>query len=291
MANYSIREVENLTGIKAHTLRIWEKRYAKVKPTRTDTQIRRYSEDELKMLLNISILNKSGMKISKVVEMSSLEMAEKVVELFTKYGSPNLKLESLVKATVDLDEHKFNKILDIYAAKWGIEGLFEGLVFPFIERIGLLWQISTVTPIHKYFALNIIKRKIIVTIDQVDISPKYKMKKLILFLPEGQHEELVLLFYHYIVLKTGAEVYYFGSSVSVDDLIQINTTIEADYFLTCHMSSERSHRISEELSRLSYLDETKLIVTEVKKQEKDSLSENIIKVQGFKDLLTYLRRN
>ena len=162
MANYSIRDLENFTGIKAHTLRIWEKRYNIVKPKRTCTNIRYYDDEDLKKLLNISILNRNGIKISNIVEMSDQAISEKVMSFASTKTDTDTQVESLVVAMIDLDERKFEKIFTTAVLRLGFEETVLRILYPFFERIGILWQIGTISPAQEHFISNLIRQKLIV---------------------------------------------------------------------------------------------------------------------------------
>ncbi|MFP4023700.1 MAG: MerR family transcriptional regulator [Thiohalospira sp.] len=232
MASYSIKELENLSGIKAHTIRIWEKRYNIIVPSRTETNIRYYCDKDLKRLLNIAILNRQGIKISEIAKLSDSEMSEKVMSMSTESGNAERNIEQLVIAMVDMDEVKFDRILSRYIMHEGFENAVIKVIFPFFERIGILWQTGTINPAHEHFVSNLFRQKLMVAIDNIMVTDNQKAKKFILFLPEGEYHELGLLFYNYLIRKSGKIVYYLGSSVPFNDVVETSKMVNPDYLFT-----------------------------------------------------------
>ncbi|MFW5979061.1 MAG: MerR family transcriptional regulator, partial [Bacteroidia bacterium] len=213
MATYSIRELEKLSGIKAHTIRIWEKRYKIIQPKRTGTNIRYYSNNDLKKLLNITILNRQGWKISDIAKLSDEELNRKVKDFSYDSKDTESQIEKLVIAMVDLDEVKFDQILSNAIMHDGFEQTIINLIFPFFKKIGLLWQTGSINPAQEHFVSNLFRQKLMVAIDNLKIPDRKDAKKFILFLPEKEFHELGLLFYSYLIKKSGHSVIYLGSSV------------------------------------------------------------------------------
>jgi DNA-binding transcriptional MerR regulator len=160
MADYSIKDLEKVTGIKAHTIRIWEKRYAIVQPSRSDTNIRSYSDEDLKKLLNISLLNRNGMKISKLAKLSNSELQNKVMDLAEKPEDSDTKIEALLMAMIDLNEEDFQLTLNAAIDKFGFEKAFLNVVRPFLNKAGILWITGTINPAQEHFVSNMIRQKI-----------------------------------------------------------------------------------------------------------------------------------
>jgi len=232
MASYSIKELENLSGIKAHTIRIWEKRYNLIAPSRTETNIRYYCDKDLKRLLNIAILNRQGIRISEIAKLSDEELSERVVNLTLDSGDAAHNIEQLVIAMVDMNEIKFDRILSRYIMHEGFENAVINVIFPFFERIGILWQTGIINPAHEHFVSNLFRQKLMVAIDNIMVTESPKAKKFILFLPEGEYHELGLLFYNYLIRKSGQIVYYLGSSVPFNDVVETGKMVNPDYLFT-----------------------------------------------------------
>ncbi|MBI9053903.1 MAG: MerR family transcriptional regulator [Bacteroidales bacterium] len=291
MASYSIKELEKLSGIKAHTIRIWEKRYGILKPDRTDTNIRYYCDNDLKRLLNIVILNRFGIKISKIAKFSDTEMSNKVMELSADTSSPESSIENLVIAMVELDEFKFDKILSRYIMHDGFENAVIKVIFPFFNQIGILWQTGSINPVHEHFVSNLFRQKLMVAIDNVNVADSKNVEKVVMFLPEGEYHELALLFYNYLVKKTGKLVYYLGSSVPFEDLKQIVSMVNPNYLFLSITSSLNLNGVGKYIKRMSEtFPSQKVFVTGLQIKESNSIfPSNVVKVSSPLDIGTYFK--
>jgi DNA-binding transcriptional MerR regulator len=198
MNSFTIKDLESLSGIKAHTIRIWEQRYSFLKPQRTDTNIRVYSCDELKILLNVALLNKYGFKISHIDKLNDNEINQKLVSLTDVQAQQEKMVNDLIGNMIDMDIDLFETTLDKYIRAKGIERTIHQLIFPFLERIGILWQTNHINPAQEHLVSNIIRQKLIVGIDHA--TPMIASNKtILLFLPEGEHHELGLLYMYYLL--------------------------------------------------------------------------------------------
>lgn len=231
MGNYSIKELEQLSGIKAHTIRIWEKRYRLIEPKRTSTNIRLYSDEDLKKIINVSLLNSNGVKISKIAEMSGGEMSQKILDITHTPDDTSIHINQLTVAMVDMDERSFEKILSGLMLRYDFEHTFTGIIYPFLEKIGVLWQTNNINPAQEHFISNLIRQKIIVAIDALPLPPQ-DSKSVLLFLPEHELHEIGLLFYHYLLRKAGYLTYYLGQAVPHGDLLAIYNTHRPDMLIT-----------------------------------------------------------
>lgn len=220
MAEYKIKDLENLTGIKAHTIRMWEKRYGLLNPCRTETNFRTYSDEDLQSILLVSVLNNNGIKISHIADMSVDERAKKI----KKYQSASIEsnaIEQFILALLRLDEQLFCDTFDELIDKHGLETTFSEHVVPFLDRIGVMWLVGTINPAQEHFISHLIRQKIITAIDKLEAKSGDDIKKAVLYLPEHEWHELGLLFYHYVLKKMGWKIYYLGQSVPLDALKQI----------------------------------------------------------------------
>lgn len=220
MGKYSIKELEKLSGIKAHTIRIWEKRHNIIEPQRTSTNIRFYTDVDLKRIINVSLLNSHGYKISKIADMTAEDVNRKVQEISEQKNDALIPIDQLLIAMVDLNEEQFERIVTKYTEKFGLDRAITEVVYPFLDKIGVLWQTGEITPAHEHFISNLIRQRLIVSIAALAI-PTNSAKRALLFLPEGELHELGLLFLHYIVRKNGYKTYYLGQSVPYDDLKKV----------------------------------------------------------------------
>lgn len=250
MGKYSIKELEQLSGIKAHTIRIWEKRHHLVEPSRTAGNIRFYSDEDLKKIINVSLLNNQGVKISKIVTLTGEEMRQKVAELSEAKNSVDIYIDQLVIAMVDMEEEQFEKILSNLIIKFGFQRAVLEIVYPFLEKIGILWLTNNISPAQEHFISHLIRQKLIVAIDALTIAPKTAMRVL-LFLPEGELHELGLLFYYYIAKKEGFRTYYLGQTVPYNDLKLVVETHQPQLIISSFTTVPQAKNVSDFIKRLS----------------------------------------
>lgn len=210
MADYNIRDLEKLSGIMAHTIRIWEKRYKIFNPDRTDTNRRRYSDDDLRRIINIAILNRNGFKISKIAQLSSREIDEKVAYLAKDIKQTDTQIDSLIIAMTELDERRFTDVLNRSIISKGFEETYDDTVFPFLRKVGVLWSTGSVLPAQEHFISNLVRQKLIAAIDSLSIEKNDDSKKILFFLPENELHELGLLYYKYLADKLGHQSLYLG---------------------------------------------------------------------------------
>lgn len=231
-AQYSISDLEHLSGIKAHTIRIWEKRYNILKPKRTGTNIRYYTNQDLKLVLNISFLNRNGVKISHIAAMSYEEITEKVRSFnLIRTDNPDL-INNLVISLIDLNEAEFEKIYNSAIFRLGFEKTIIEVIFPFLRHTGIMWQTGSINPAQEHFISNLVRQKLIVAMDGIKNANSENAKKILLFLPENELHELGLLFYNYILRSRNFRTYYLGQQVPVKDLHRIKEIIQPDYIVT-----------------------------------------------------------
>jgi DNA-binding transcriptional MerR regulator len=217
MNAFTIKDLENLSGIKAHTIRIWEQRYTFLRPQRTGTNIRYYNNEELKTILNVALLNKYGFKISHIDKMNEVEMKDRILSLSQVQAQQERIINDLIQAMVDMDIESFETILDNYIMARGIERSITQIIFPFLEKIGILWATNHVNPAQEHLVTNIIRQKLVVGIESVN-THMHVNKSILLFLPEGEHHELGLLFIYYLLRSRGVKVLYLGANVPLNDV-------------------------------------------------------------------------
>lgn len=292
MAQYSIKDLEHFTGIKAHTIRIWEKRYNIVEPKRTDTNIRYYNDKDLKKLLNVSILNRNGVKISYIVNFSDATINEKVLNLTHLKSDIETHIEGLVLAMIDMDEYKFEKIFNTAVINLGFEEAILKLMYPFFEKIGILWQIGAINPAQEHFISNLLRQKLLVAVDGIANSVNGNSKSFLLFLPDGEHHELGLIYYHYIIKKFKHKVFYLGESVPLEGLKEISMLKKVDYIITSLTTALPSNKIASYINNLSdYFKEVKIFFTGLSVKDIDfPLPENVVIVKNVIKFKTVLER-
>jgi DNA-binding transcriptional MerR regulator len=214
---FTIKDLENLSGIKAHTIRIWEQRYNFLKPNRTGTNIRYYCNQELKTILNISLLNKYGYKISHINKMTGDELRTKIVSLSDRIAQQERLVNELIAYMIDLDIECFERVLDGFILAKGIDKAITQIIFPFLNRIGILWVTNHINPAQEHLVTNMIRQKLIVGIEGT-MTHRRTDKTVLLFLPEGEHHELGLLYVYYLLKTQGVGVLYLGADVPLEDV-------------------------------------------------------------------------
>jgi MerR family transcriptional regulator, light-induced transcriptional regulator len=229
--SFSIRDLENLSGIKAHTIRIWEQRYSFLKPQRTTTNIRNYTNEELKVILNVALLNKYGYKISNISKLSDGELREKILSLTQTQAQQERIVIDLLKHMIDMDMEGFETLIDGYIAARGMEKSVVQVIFPFLEKIGVLWQTSHIIPAQEHLVSNIIRQKLCVAINSLKISLNNN-RSVCCFLPEGEFHELGLLYMHYMMKNRGFNVIYLGASVPIEDVQYVVSQKKPEFLLT-----------------------------------------------------------
>jgi DNA-binding transcriptional MerR regulator len=251
MSIYSIKDLEQLSGIKAHTLRIWEQRYDILKPDRTDTNIRTYDDHDLKLVLNISLLKEHGHKISEISKMSPEELSKEVLLISDKQLSYPDQIHALTISMLDLDEERFEKIVSTNTLQFGFENMMINIIYPFLSRIGTLWITGSIRPAQEHFISNLIRQKLIVAIDSQPPSLKPGAKKYLLYLPEGEMHEISLLFANYIVRSRQNKVIYLGQSLPFSELSFAHEIHKPDYIFTVITSVPGQNEIQRYVYKLA----------------------------------------
>jgi MerR family transcriptional regulator, light-induced transcriptional regulator len=251
LARFSIKDIENLSGIKSHTLRIWEQRYGILKPSRTDTNIRYYNDSDLKLILNIRVLNNNGYKISAIARMTPKQIQEAVLQVNERDHHLMGHVDSLVTAMLTLDEVSFNKILSTCILQQGLENTMLNVIFPLMREIGMLWQTGSIHVAHEHFISYMVKQKLYVAIEGQSWLEKPGTQNFLLFLREDEPHEIGLLFANYLLRTRGHRVIYLGKRVPHHDLQQVFEAYLPGYLLTSitnHLSDDVMQEYVNELS-------------------------------------------
>jgi len=251
VSTYSIKDLEQLSGIKAHTLRIWEQRYDFIKPKRTETNIRYYDDQDLKLILNVSLLKDNGHKISKISKMPYDLMQKEVVKLTEKRLSYPEQIHALTLAMIDHDEERFEKIMSTIILQLGFEDTMIRVIYPFLIKIGILWQTGSISPSQEHFISNLIRQKIIVAIDGIYTPSNEYNKKYLLFLPEHELHELSLLFSAYLIKYRKNKLIYIGQNTPFEDLISVYNSMKPDYLLTVMTTYPQIAEVQSYVDKLS----------------------------------------
>lgn len=293
MGAYSIKDLEQLSGIKAHTIRIWEQRYGIIEPKRTGTNIRFYDDEQLKFVLNVALLSRHGYKISKISSLSDGEFKQEVEKLYeqTLIHDTDVVLDldsnDLMVSMIDMDAEKFHRIYENSVKNNGFERTITHLIYPFLEKVGVLWSISQINPAHEHFISCLIRQKIIVGIDRLP-NPS-SGKRFLLFLPEGEHHEIGLLMAHYLLKKNGAQVFYMGQNLPDQDLKTSIRTISPDAILTFFVDPAVTSNARSTVEKMIALcDGCELLIATRSMPELETIQHpNLFFLHGINDLEAY----
>ncbi len=229
MKNFTIKELERFSGIKAHTLRTWEFRYAIIKPKRSETNLRYYSLNEVQRILNIALLNKNGYKVSRLAKMSDEGITEKILHLSDFGENYDKPVTDLLMYMYQMNSEAFEKVLDDALLNWGIDVLLKEVVYNFLVKSGLLWKGNKLSEEH--FVVTIIRKKIIYGIEETENNQNAK-KLILLFLVDEDQLDLALLYANYLLKSKGAKVLYMGNDVSVANLRSVLSVKKPDFLYT-----------------------------------------------------------
>ena len=290
MANYSIRDLAKLSGIKAHTIRIWEQRYSIIEPKRTASNIRYYTDSDLKFLMNIAFLNRKGIRISKIAKMSKGEITNEVGKLSKTEAEHTDNFQALAMAMMDLDAPRIAELVVRCFNKNGVESAILNVLVPFLEKASLLWLTGSISAMHEQFASCVIRQEILTVTSQIKHKTRSKHPKILLYLPEGDQQELYLLFVEYMLKKRGMDVVYLGSKIELEDLKLAISVHEPDYVYT--IISERHKRyVSEQYVQevSKQIQDPKLLVSGFRHSPKkaDDTPENVLVLEDLTELLDF----
>lgn len=248
--SFTIRELESLSGVKAHTIRIWEQRYHFLKPSRTQTNIRTYSNEELKTLLTVALLNKYGYKISRIDQMRAEERTQTLLGLPQTDAAREVLVNELISHMIDMDSTAFEERLNAHIRSAGVEHTITEIIFSFLEKVGILWQTNKIVPVQEHIVSNIIRQKIVSAIEVLPL-PARKTPVFLLFLPEDEHHEMGLLFVYYLLRKSGIPVLYLGANVPLKDVAFLVDVKKPEYLYMHLTSFPRQHNFLRFLQQLT----------------------------------------
>lgn len=296
MSTYSIKDLEKLSGIKAHTIRIWEQRYNLIEPRRTTTNIRYYSDDDLVKLMNASLLNQNGYKISKIAELDNNQITDLILQLNKEAPNQITQTNNLIKAMIEVDELLFNRVFESSVENLGFEATMEQLLFPFFEVIGNLWLAGTIIPAQEHFITNLIRQKLITAIDKEQVKEAQPRPRILFYLPEGEFHEIGMLYYNYLARKVNFEVIYLGTSIPFRDILQMDDIRPFQIIFTSFVTSQGEGTLVKriEKKRKAFPDKIFLVSGWQIKQEKPHLPKNFFQISSSSDfrkaLNYYLKR-
>lgn len=289
MSVYLIKDLEHLSGIKAHTIRIWEQRYSLFCPKRTDTNIRYYDDYDLKLILNVALLKENGFKISKIAKMTKDDLKKEVIVITEKCHKCPDQIQALTLAMVDLNEERFEKVIATNILQRGFEKTMLEVIYPFLIRIGSLWQTGAINPAQEHFISHLIRQKLIVAIDgQICDNPQ--PLRFLLFLPEGELHELSLLFASYIIKSRNHKVIYLGQSLPFKDLEITYNIHQPDFLLTVFTACPGQGDVQEYVQNLEKrFQNCQLLISGSQIVGQDiTVEENTIIIRKIQDLVQFV---
>ena len=229
---------------------MWEQRYDILTPQRTETNIRYYQDEDLKQLLNIALLNKNGIRISKIAKMSEEQIVQKVAALSEVNSEYSSQLDALTISMIEMDEFKFDRIISANIQEVGFERTMLEVIYPFLDKLSVLWLTGSITPVQENFISYLIRQKIIVAIDNEPIAPKDQGPKFMIYLPEGERQELSLLFMLYMLKSRNLATVYLGQEISVNDLEDAYAVHQPEYIFTMITENFARESVKQYLDRL-----------------------------------------
>jgi DNA-binding transcriptional MerR regulator len=295
MSTYSIHYIEQLTGIKAHTVRIWEQRYNIITPTRSKTNIRSYSDEQLKKLLNISTLLYAGYKIGNLAKMND----EEILSIINSFGKTptsesiqlTATLNSFISSTLTYDEELFHLLYSDSIKRYGIETTYQQLLYPLLIRIGTLWNVNDLIPSQEHFTINLIKQKLFSAAENIGFPSSDELW--ILFLPENEEHEIGLLFANLMLRMYGKRTLYLGQKMPIDNLTHIIESTHPTgflYFQVKHLPKETSKKYLETIEKHTG-EISKIVCAQKGIFEGISVSENTKVIDDPTTFINWLKSN
>jgi DNA-binding transcriptional MerR regulator len=231
--NFSIKDLESLSGIKAHTIRMWEKRYGVLEPERTETNIRNYGVTGLQKILNIAFLNENGYKISRISKLDDEEISNLVQSITTSKSNYGRALKSMKVAMMNFDQPLFLRTYENLLINKTFSEIYEDVFIPLMIETGMLWQEGTITPAHEQFISNLVKQKLFINIEKLQKENASKTDKVfILFLPDEEIHDIGLYYANYEILSHGYKVIFLGQSLPMQDLTYLSTLYDNPIFVS-----------------------------------------------------------
>ncbi|MDP5027167.1 MAG: MerR family transcriptional regulator [Flavobacterium sp.] len=230
---FSIKDLENLSGIKAHTIRIWEKRYNVLEPMRSDTNIRSYDIKNLQKLLNIVLLHNYGYKISKIATLDHAQINKLSNDIISEKSAKNHAISTFKMAMMNFDQSLFFNTYNELLNEKTFKEVFYTVFIPLMQELGFLWQTETISPSHEHFITYLIKQKLLINTEKVQVlEPTKNDKVYVLFLPLNEIHELGLMYLNYEILLNGYQTIYLGESIPTDSLVDLKNSFEKITFVS-----------------------------------------------------------
>ena len=293
--SFSIRDMENLSGIKAHTIRIWEKRYNLFSPERTDTNIRNYSLGSLQKLLNITLLYNNGYKISKIAKLDESQIPMMVKEIVAKNSKKSHAINAFKLAMINFDQSLFQKTYNSLLAERSFREVFHEVFIPLLNELGLLWQTDTISPAHEHFISHLLKQKIYIQTEKLQEEEHSRNDKVfVLFLPENEIHDLGLLYINYEIILRGYKSIYLGQTMPMEnlsDLLKYYSNVHfVSYFTVAPTSNELETYLAEFTKVLKLAGDSRLYVLghQIRNASVDTFPEKVRAFNSIEQLLEFL---
>ena len=260
-------------------------------PMSTKTNIRYYTDNELKKILNVAVLNRHGIKISSIAKLNDLELREEIIRVSTTSDSSDTLIDSMVLSMIDLDEYKLEAMIDKSIHKIGLKSTVIDVLYPFLEKVGILWQSGDVYPAQEHFVSYLIRQKIIAATDRLSNIFNKNGRKFLLLLPEGEWHEIALLFSQYLIREANHEVIYLGQSVPYSDVLAIGASKRFDFILFSSSASKTGFDLDLYLEDLgmAFPDKKILYCSSFKGEISVETSQNLIHLHQIKDLSDFIQ--
>lgn len=290
MVVYSISDIEKLSGVKAHTLRMWEKRYDILPNRRTDKNIRFYLEEDLQLILNIALLNRQGLKISKIALLCKEEIKQRVADACEVAEAFEDHIDGLMLSMFELNEYKFLKIINHQIDVGGFEATMNDIIYPMLDKLSMMWVAGSVKGVHETFVSNIVRKKLIVEIDKLGFVEDKDGPKFLLYLPENESHELSLLFMTFLLKKYGAQVLSLGVDVPLIDVLAGAEIFNPDFVFTLFNDSFAESPLQPYLAQLSKsLEDTRIIISGYQTVKQHvQMPDNMIKLPDLESIKQYI---
>jgi len=285
MTVYSIKDLEHLSGIKAHTIRIWEKRYTLLDPDRTDTNIRSYSDQDVRRILNVAMLVKNGYKISNVATFDEVKLQSEILRINKYANDPDKDIDQLLFHTVNLDTFGFEAMIDKIIGEFGFSKTILQVIFPFFERIGILWQTGSIFTAHEHFVSNLIRNRLIR--ETAKFESNEASKSVLFFLRENEWHELGLLYFNFLAAQAGLRCVYLGQSLPFEDLANLLTANKYDFVCTSFIYAIEKTELELYLANLSLVfNQNKILIAGRQIGiHKPKLPSNVVVVKNSTDFI------
>lgn len=256
---YSIKDLENFTHIKAHTIRIWEQRYNLLSPKRTDSNIRYYDKEDLKKILNVNMLYTNGMKISKIAALSEEEIVDKCKEILNREDNlASKEVENYILKITDFDHDELRILLEDSFNTHGPNKFYGSVIAPLLTRMGKLWQVNTLEIVHEHFLSSLLREFLISKTRET--KSKRNGKKVVCFLGEDELHEFSMLFYLMILTEKGYECFYLGQNLPLDELQLFKLKVKPDFYLTSFVGQISEKQFVRQLDKLMNITKGKKLI-------------------------------